>query len=58
MPVPTPETGSIGGPSPHRSVVFNKPVPKKEGEADTAVQDKDKRASSAASDAKTVEAAA
>lgn len=58
MPVPTPETGSIGGPSPHRSVVFNKPVPKKEGEAGAAVQDKDKRASSAASDAKTVEAAA
>ncbi|KAI5121448.1 hypothetical protein M0805_009556 [Coniferiporia weirii] len=27
VPVPTPETGSMGAPSPHRSVVFNKPGP-------------------------------
>ena len=63
VPVGTPETGSIGGPSPHRSVVFNKPVPKKEGEAGAAqsAQNKDKEARSAtaaASDVKTVEAAA
>lgn len=29
--VPTPETGSMGGPSPHRSVVFNRPVKKAVG---------------------------
>jgi len=57
--VPTPETGSMGGPSPHKSVTFNQPgagireklqkqmkeIEEKKNEAEKAVKDAEAAAS-------------
>jgi len=60
--VPTPETGSIGAPSPHKTVVFNKPaavLAKKAAEAEKRMEKADAaEVEASVASASTVEAAA